>query len=127
MAIVVLTLLAVVSILLSGIPLIAKPFFALAAAGYGCWALYRHLKSGIVRVARGESGWLVVDASGAERAVELIDHVRRGFLLVLSFRQERVRNRFMVLSPDNSDAELRRRLILILATSNVGRDSSTPS
>lgn len=117
-AIIGLILLALLAVFLSGLHLIVKLLLALLVAALGCVGLYRHLTTTTVRVARGEGGWLLVDADGGEMPVALIDHVRRGFFLVLSFHQEGVGKHSLVLTPDNSDAELRRRLMLILATGN---------
>lgn len=115
-ALVVVILLAVMAIFLSGIHPIAKLCLALLVTAYGSLILYRHLKPKFVRVARGEGGWLLVDDNGSEFPVELIDHLRRGFLLVLSFRRGGTATHRLVLTPGNSDRELRRRLVLILAT-----------
>ena len=125
-AIVVLTLSAVLAIFLSSIPLIAQLLLALLISAYACLTLYRHLRPKFVRVGRGEGGWLLVDSEGTELPVELIDHVRRGFLLVLSFRQEGVGKHHLVLTPDNSDTELRRRLMLILAAGNDQSGAAPP-
>ncbi|HET9034487.1 MAG TPA: hypothetical protein VFN25_16490 [Dokdonella sp.] len=111
----VVALAAIVAILLSGLPGTVRLLIAPALAALGALALYRHLKSDVVRVARGEGGWLLVDLEGSERPVRLIDHVHRGFLLVLSFQPEAGRVRRLVLTPDNADGELRRRLLLTLA------------
>ncbi len=121
-AIVILTLLAVLAIFLSGIYPTAKLLMVMVVAVHGFRALVRHLKPKFVRVARGEGGWLLVDHEGSDHPVGLINHVRRGFLLVLAFRQDGVGRHYLVLTPDNSDSELRRRLILILAT-----DSNQPA
>lgn len=115
---------AVISVLLSGIPEFAKLLLGTVLAACGAFALYRHLKPDIVRVARGEGGWLLVDVEGKEWPVKLIDHVHRGFLLVLAFRQDGGRMHRLVLTPDNSDRELRRRLLLNLA---VGEGQGLPA
>lgn len=105
----------VTAVLLSGLPGIVRFSIATALTACGAFALYRQLKPNIIRVARGEGGWLLVDVEGSEWQVSLIDHVHRGFLLVLAFRSEEGQIQRLVLTPDNSDAELRRRLLLNLA------------
>lgn len=81
----------------------------------GLHALYRHFHPDTVRIARTDGGWLLVDRAGEERAVSLAGHARRGWLLVLQFDGERVGRRSFVLTTDNLDPDLRRRLMLVLA------------
>jgi toxin CptA len=114
-AIVALTLLSIGGVSASGLDPIMKWAIAIVALAYAGWALRRHLEPGFVRIARGAGGWLLVDGDGAQSPVMLVAHVRRGFLLVLAFRQPGAGRSHAVLTPDNTDAELRRRLALVLA------------
>ena len=107
--------LALLAIALCGLDLSVRIVLAAFAAMFTVWAIRKHMNPGFVRVARGESGWLLVDAQGDEQPARLHAHVRRGPLLVLDMRDGRDRRRCFVLTPGNSDAELRRRLILVLA------------
>jgi toxin CptA len=115
-AIVALTLLSIAGISASGLVPIMKWVIAVLALAYAGWALHRHLAPGFVRIARGAGGWLLVDGDGAQSPVVLAAHVRRGFLLVLEFRQPDAGRYRAILTPDNTDADLRRRLMLVLAT-----------
>ena len=123
LAVGIMTVLAVCAVLLSGLDTAAKVLLAFTALSVGMLGLRRHLNPGIVRIARGAGGWLLVDRQGNDLPVALIAHAQRGFLLVLDFHDDGAgqRRRF-VLTPDNIDAELRRRLTLVLA---VGEQSAS--
>lgn len=117
MAITGMTLLATLAISLSGLSAPWKWLLAIMALVYGAWSLRRHLRPGAVRIARGEGGWLLVDSDGNEVPVVLVDHAHPGFLLMLGFRTDGGPIHRFVLTPDNCDAELRRRLLLTIAAS----------
>lgn len=117
------TVLAPVAITASGLALALKLPIALAALIYGILALKRHWRPETVRVARGDGGWLLVDGVGKETAVALVDHAQRGFLLMLGFRKDDGSVQRFMLTPDNCDADLRRRLLLTVAAS---KDPAAP-
>ncbi|MBL0164890.1 MAG: hypothetical protein IPP82_14895 [Xanthomonadales bacterium] len=123
-AIVSMTVLAMVAILASDLPIALKLLLTPSAFGYGILALRRHWRAATVRIARGAAGWLLVDMEGLESPVRLADHVHRGFLVVLGFRKDAGAVQRFVLTPDNSDADLRRRLQLVVAAS---KDSALPT
>ncbi len=102
-------------VLLSGLPLWQKIIIALIALISSVLGLQRHLARDIVRIARGEGGWRLLDREGRESVVTLAGHMQRGFLLVLAFSGDGRRQRRVVLAPDNIDRETRRRLLLVLA------------
>jgi hypothetical protein len=106
---------AVLAVLASGMATQLKALVAVLAAAYAGYAAKTFSTSSIRRIAHGEAGWLLVDRNGDEQAVELRHHVRRGNLLVLEFSASAQRVRRFVLTPDNIDAETRRRLLLVLA------------
>jgi toxin CptA len=110
------TVLSLLAISHSGISMRWGWILAVAALSTGLHALYRHFHPGMVRIARTGAGWMLVDRRGLEYPVDLIRHIRRGLLLVLHFRHESGHRRSFVLMPDNVDADLRRRLLLALAT-----------
>ena len=116
--------LAILAVFLSGLSLGMRLVLALAALVLTVLALRKHLRPRTRRVAHGAGGWLLVDGEGNECSARLVAHVQRGNLLLLDFqagnppRQQRV-----LLTGDNSDAELRRRLILVLAATER---TSTP-
>lgn len=124
-AIVGVTLLGLLAVVLSGLALLLKLAIAVAALGYAAWSLNRHLGSNVVRIANGAGGWLLVDAEGAEFPVELADAIHRGVLIVLGFRGESGSVRRFLLAPDNSDADLRRRLLLSVAASRNSAAAKT--
>ncbi|MEO7935265.1 MAG: hypothetical protein ABIR27_03320 [Dokdonella sp.] len=124
-AIAAITLLAMVAVLLGGFAMAVKLPIALGALLYGVCSLKRHLTPRVVRIAHGTGGWLLVDGNGAEFPATLVDSVRRGFLLVLGFRQEEGSVQRFVLTPDNCDADLRRRLLLTIAASSHSEPAKT--
>lgn len=107
--------LAIAAALLNGLDLPWRLLLALLASALGAIVLYRHFQLRFVRIARGAGGWTLVDVQGHDRPANLLAHVHRGGLLVLEFGDESLpRTRFM-LTPDNCNADLRRRLVLVLA------------
>lgn len=116
------TVLAVIAVVASGLALALKLPIAMAALIYGVLALKRHWRPKTARIARGEAGWLLVDGGGTESPVALVDHAQRGFLLMLGFRKDDGPILRFMLTPDNCDADLRRRLLLTVAAS---KDSAT--
>lgn len=124
MAITGMTLLAILAISLSGLSAPWTWLLAIMAFAHGSWSLHRHLRPGAVRIAHGEGGWLLVDSDGNESPVVLVDHAHPGFLLMLGFRMDGGPIQRFVLTPDNCDAELRRRLLLMIA---ANRELSAPN
>ena len=108
---------AALAVIASGLAIELRAFLAILALAYAGYAAKTFSTSPIIRIAHGEAGWLLVDRSGDEKAVELHHHVRRGSLLVLEFSAPAERVRRFVLTPDNIDAETRRGLLLVLAAS----------
>ena len=78
-------------------------------------ALVRFARPRFLRISHGAAGWSLLDGERGEHPALLVQHRRLGAMLVLDWRHDR-RARFRaVLMPDNLDAELRRRLVLLLA------------
>lgn len=87
---------------------------ALALAGAAI-VLRRYCRPPFRRIVRGVSGWRLVDREGGEHAAVLHSHRRLGSLIALDWRCA-PRTHFRVLiTPDNLDADTRRRLVLLLA------------
>ncbi len=108
--------LAILAVFLSGLGLGMRLVLVLAALPLTMLALRAHLRPRTRRVAHGAGGWLLVDRRGNERSARLAAHVQRGNLLLLEFLAEEQSGRQRILlTTDNSDADLRRRLILVLA------------
>ena len=117
--------LALIAVFVSGMPLLVRLALSLAALLTALLTLYRHQHPLTRRVSYGAGGWLLGDRDGNERPAVLASHVYRGFLLVLEFHQEsQTRRQRLLLTADNSDADLRRRLVLVLATT---ASPSTPA
>jgi len=105
----------------SALPLALRAGLCAAALAGGAASIARFLRPPFRRVALRAGGWVLVDAAGAERAARLHSHVRLGPLLVLDFRLA-PRGRFRaLLAPDNADADVRRRLVPMLARGEVVR------
>lgn len=78
-------------------------------------ALVRFARPAFLRISHGAAGWTLLDGERGENPALLVQHRRLGAMLVLDWRHGR-RARFRaVFMPDNLDAELRRRLVLLLA------------
>jgi hypothetical protein len=95
---------------------VAVSVFALV---FGMGALHRFTNPPFRRIAFLSSGWTLIDEGGKEHPAIFESHVHLGALLVLGFRYG-PRARFRaVLTPDNLDADTRRRLVLMLARADV--------
>lgn len=112
-------MLATVAPWLTKLPASGSALLSLVVLAYGAWALRRHWHPRFRRLAWRESGWTLVGHDGRESAAVLESHAHLGGLLALGFRHgPRARFRFL-LTPDNLDADTRRRLILLLARAEV--------
>ena len=115
-AIVAAALLALVSVVLTGVSAWLKLATGSAVVGYAAHSLRRHLGASIRRVAWHEAGhWKIAHADGQERVAELQHAVARGGWLVLTLRAGNGDRVPLILGPDNSDADVRRRLRVRLA------------
>jgi len=99
----------------SGAPLALRMVLSLCAFAGTAAALRRYCAPPFRRIVRRASGWRLVDRDGREHAAILRAHRRLGAWLALDWRCT-PRARFRVLvTPDNLDADTRRRLVLLLA------------
>jgi len=109
-------LLALLAIALSGLDLPLKLVVAGATLAYAAIALRRFLHNTVRRVAWHSAGhWRVVDAHGEQHTAELRRAVVRVDWITLDLRRSDGARIALVLAPDNSDAETRRRLRVRLA------------
>ena len=121
--IVAVALLALVAVAFTGVAAWAKLALAGAAVAYAAHALRRHLGASTRRVAWHEAGhWRIAPADGEERVAELRHAVVRGSWLVLTLRSSNGERVALILGPDNSDADVRRRLRVRLSRA---RDTAT--
>ncbi|MBA8885283.1 hypothetical protein [Dokdonella fugitiva] len=99
----------------SAAPLALRIALSALALGGAAIALHRYRAPAFRRIVCGASGWRLVDRDGREHAAVLHAHRRLGSLLALDWRCA-PRSHFRVLvTPDNLDADTRRRLVLLLA------------
>jgi toxin CptA len=118
---VVVWLFALLAIAACGLPLWSKPGLAIVVSLYAAWALRDFLRSPCRHLLWHAAGhWRVFDAGGREHVAELRHSSIVGGLIALSFRAASFGKTSIVLLPDNSDAETRRRLRVRLA--RVGAD-----
>lgn len=103
----------------SGLPRVAAAALSLAALLFALIALRRLLHPPFRRIALRASGWLLVDALGAEHPASLESQKRLGVLLVLGFRHAPRARFHALLAPDNLDAGTWRRLVVLLARAEV--------
>jgi toxin CptA len=108
--------LACVAVALSGMPWWTKLAAAIAACCYAAHSLRRFWLVSVRRVAWHEAGhWRIAEADGAEHVAELEHAVVRGAWIVLRLQRSDGERLVLILGPDNSDADVRRRLRVRLA------------
>ena len=114
--IVLIALLALGALALSGVDFWMKLALAGAACIYAGYTLRHFLRVPARRVAWHAAGhWRVANVGGAEHVAELQHAVVRGDWIVLSLRRSDGVRVSLVLTPDNCDADIRRRLRVRLA------------
>lgn len=112
---IVIAALALSSIALSGVSAWAKASLCVVAGGWAGFALGRFWRPQITRAAWQMGGhWRVADRDGNEHVAELDHAVARGAWLVLNLHQGDKRVT-LILGPDNTVADTRRRLRVRLA------------
>jgi hypothetical protein len=108
----------------SALPTSVRVIASIAALATGVFALARFAHPRFERVAYGATGWTLSLANNDATSAELVGHRRLGLWLALDFRIAD-RSRFRcVLGPDNSDADTRRRLALMLARAEIARPAA---
>jgi toxin CptA len=113
-------LFALLAIAACGMPAWSKMAMAIVASAYAGWALRDFLYPRCRHLFWHAAGhWRVHDAGGQEHVAELRHASVVGGLIVLSFRAPSFGKVSIVLLPDNSDAETRRRLRVRLARTEV--------
>ena len=106
----------VVALCFSGVPLWGTFPAAALACLYAGYSLHRFLRHPVRRAAWYEAGhWRLADADGSERLADLQRGIVRGPWIVLSLRRGDGAHIAIILGPDNSDADTRRRLRVRLA------------
>jgi toxin CptA len=116
LAIIAATAAALVALAFCAMPFWAKTATAVLACAYSATRLRQFRRNRVSRAAWHEAGhWRLADRAGIEQVAELESGVVRGDWVVLRLRGGDGRRAALILGPDNSDAELRRRLRVRLA------------
>jgi len=115
-AIVMIALLAMLAVAFAGVATWVQLALACTLVAYAAHALRRHLRAATRRAAWHEAGhWRIALVDGEERVAELRHAVARAGWLVLTLRAGNGERVVLILGPDNSDADVRRRLRVRLA------------
>lgn len=110
---------ALLAIFLCGIPIWLKFVLSGLALFQSTFILRKWFSAKPVHIACGEGGWRLVDVDGHEKQLELRGWLHRGMLLMLEFACAEIGTCRYLLTPGNSDTELRRRLLLVLSAQKV--------
>ena len=110
----------------SGLGVLVRVGVSIAALAFAVEGLRRHAQPRFRRVSCREGEWFLLDAGGNEHAAVLRGSTRLGPLLALGFGLGRG-STWLVLAPDNLDADTRRRLVLLLARAPARSEPTTPA
>ncbi|MBE1161286.1 hypothetical protein [Dyella acidiphila] len=109
------TALAELAILLSGVPFVLKAILALGAC-LACYLAVRGLRVPVRAVGWAlHSGWTLRDTDGADEPATLLSFRCLQGMILLRLAGQRRGQLVLWLMPDNSDADIRRRLRMRLA------------
>ena len=113
--------LAILAIALSGLPVWLKLLLS-AVAALLAWRAVRRWWASPVRAAgwSGEGGWSLHLADHRDAAATLASFRVLGDCILLRLRAASLGEQVLLLAPDNSDADIRRRLRMRLATVQAG-------
>lgn len=125
-ALVIAASLAVLAVALSGLPWWARGILGIGILLHAGIVLRSWLRTDITRIAWGDAGWRLIDDAGHEHPVTLREFLQRGILLVIEFVEASGRQRRFLLTPGNSDHDLRRRLLLVLIAHSPKRPVNAP-
>jgi toxin CptA len=115
-AIAAMLVLALLADALSGLPVAAKLALGAIAIAYAGYSLRRFLQNPVHHAAWHAAGhWHVVDRHGGEHVADLAHATVRADWITLNLRRTDGARVTLVLAPDNSDADIRRRLRVRLA------------
>lgn len=113
--------LALLAIALAGLPFWLKLPLALLVAGSAWRAVRRHQRSPVTAAGwSGEGGWSLRFADGSDVPAALASFRVLGATVMLRLRTALPGEQVLLLAPDNSDADIRRRLRMRLAAAQAG-------
>ncbi|PZQ18656.1 MAG: hypothetical protein DI564_05025 [Rhodanobacter denitrificans] len=114
-ALVVMTALAVAAIAANGLDAPWKIGLSAIALCACVWSLHRWTHPRWMRIAFGDAGWVLADQAGHEVPAELTRYAKLGAMQVLTLQAES-RSFDAVILLDNLEPNLRRRLVLVVAS-----------
>jgi toxin CptA len=124
---VVVALLALAAIALCGLSPGLKMLLALAVIVAAARAWFRHGRSDITAVGFShDAGWVLRRANGTDAAATLASSRVVGAYVLLRMALPNAREETLLLGPDNSDADIRRRLRMRLATAQPVPTATDP-
>jgi toxin CptA len=120
------TLLTLLAIALSGAPWLLQCALALAVV-IACGLALRGLRLPVNAVGWAKSGWTLRGLNGADDPASLLSFRAIGSLVLLRLASQRYGKLTLWLMPDNSDADIRRRLRMRLAVwQAASKDGAAP-
>jgi toxin CptA len=119
------TLLALLAVVLSGVPWILRALLALAVM-VACRHALRRLQLPISAVGWARGCWTLRGLDGADDPATLLSSRILGRLVLLRVASQRYGKLTLWLMPDNSDADIRRRLRMRLAIWQGALETETP-
>ncbi|HUD42423.1 MAG TPA: hypothetical protein VMR06_10570 [Dokdonella sp.] len=117
--------LALVSINVSGLDWAWKVGLSAIALGACVRSLHHWAHPRWTRIAFGEAGWVLADRAGSEAAAALDRYTKLGAMQVLTLRAESQAFHVVIL-PDNLQPDLRRRLVLVVASQPSSPELGSP-
>ena len=121
----VLAALALLALVLAGVPIWLKLPLALLVAGLVWRAVRRHRRAPVVAAGwSAEGGWSLHFADGSDAPAVLASFRVLGAAILLRLHTPPVGEQVLLLAPDNSDADIRRRLRMRLAAAQVEQAAS---
>lgn len=121
---VVVTVLAVLAIVFSGLPLLARIALTTASVA-ACLLAIRRLRLPIYAVGwASQSGWTLRGLDGADDTATLMSFRVMRQIVLLRLTSHRYGKLTLWLLPDNSDADIRRRLRMRLAVIQAAEESA---
>ncbi|GLQ48597.1 protein YgfX [Dyella flava] len=115
------TLSALLAMALSGMPWMLQVIGAIAVILAGRYAI-RRLRLPICAVGWAKGGWTLHGLDGADDSALLLSSRVMGHLVLLRLASQRYGKLTLWLMPDNSDADIRRRLRMRLAIRQMARE-----